>query len=233
MLPLAILAGGFGTRLGSLTKDYPKCLLEINGRPFVDWQLELLCKNGYSDFVFCVSYKSEIIQDYLGDGNQFGARIRYSLDGEKQLGTGGAIRKALPFLGDKFGVIYGDSYLPIPYSLVQEKFIKSNLDGLMTVYKNSNEFDVSNAEYANDYIIDYDKDARNVKMKHIDFGLSYFSARIFSDRKLGACFDLSEIVKELAKNRQLGGFEASTRFYEIGSEIGLQEFSDHLRKVML
>jgi hypothetical protein len=52
MLPLAILAGGYATRLGALTTEIPKCLIEINGRPFVDWQLELLIKNGYSEFIF-------------------------------------------------------------------------------------------------------------------------------------------------------------------------------------
>jgi NDP-sugar pyrophosphorylase family protein len=58
MLPLAILAGGYATRLGSLTTETPKCLVEINGRPFVDWQLDLLMEHGYSKFIFCVSFKS-------------------------------------------------------------------------------------------------------------------------------------------------------------------------------
>ena len=66
MLPIAILAGGYATRLGSLTKELPKCLIEINGRPFVDWQLDLLQNSGYSEFVFCVSYKSNLVQEHLG-----------------------------------------------------------------------------------------------------------------------------------------------------------------------
>ena len=105
MLPLAILAGGYATRLGSLTKEIPKCLIEVNGKPFVDWQLDLLIKNGFSDFVFCTSYKSNLVEKYLGDGSNRGVSIRYSLDGETQLGTGGAVLKALPILGETFGVI--------------------------------------------------------------------------------------------------------------------------------
>ena len=122
MLPLAILVGGYGTRLGSLTKEVPKCLIEINGRPFVDWQLDLLVANGFSDFVFCVSHKSKVIQNYLGDGANRDISIRYSTDGATQLGTGGAIQKALSKLGDNFGVIYGDSYLPINYQAVEQDF---------------------------------------------------------------------------------------------------------------
>ena len=124
MLPIAILAGGYATRLGSLTKELPKCLIEINGRPFVDWQLDLFLNYGYSEFVFCVSYKSNLVQEYLGDGSDRGISIQYSLDGETQLGTGGAILNALPKLGKVFGVIYGDSYLPINYRLVEQEFLK-------------------------------------------------------------------------------------------------------------
>ena len=123
MLPLAVLAGGFATRLGELGRNSPKCLIKVNGRPFVDWQLDLLTKNGYSDFVFCVSYKSDAIQKYLGDGSNRGVNIEYSFDGEIQLGTGGAIQKALPKLGELFGVIYGDSYLPIDYFSAEQVFL--------------------------------------------------------------------------------------------------------------
>ena len=140
MLPLAILAGGYATRLGALTTETPKCLLEINGRPFVDWQLELLIKNGYSEFIFCISYKSDLVQEYLGNGRGRGISIQYSLDGRTQLGTGGAIQNALPKLGDKFGVIYGDSYLPTNYIAVERNFLNSRSQALMAVYKNQNQY---------------------------------------------------------------------------------------------
>ena len=144
MLPLAILAGGYATRLGALTAETPKCLIEINGRPFVDWQLELLIKNGYSEFIFCVSYKSDLVQKYLGNGRDRGVSIQYSLDGRRQLGTGGAIQNALPKLGDKFGVIYGDSYLPTNYFALEKSFLHSKSQALMAVYENQDRFDFSN-----------------------------------------------------------------------------------------
>ena len=231
MLPVAILAGGFGTRLGSLTRDFPKCLIEINGRPFVDWQLDLLIKNGYREFVFCVSYKSELIQRHLGDGSGRGVNIRYSKDGDTQLGTGGAIHKAIPILGNEFGVIYGDSYLPINYLQVEQQFLTSQALALMTVYENQNQFDKSNVEFNEGQILDYEKDSTNQSMHHIDYGITFFRKGAFHSWGEKLSFDLSKVCNQLAKDKQIDGFEVSERFYEVGSVLGIKEFSTYLRKV--
>lgn len=231
MLPLAILAGGYATRLGSLTKETPKCLIEINGRPFVDWQLDLLIDNGYSDFVFCLSYKSNLVQNHLGDGSARGVRIRYSFDGETQLGTGGAIQKALPKLGSVFGVIYGDSYLPINYWQVEQHFLATQAYALMTVYKNQNQFDKSNVEFIDGKLLNYEKDTGNKNMQHIDYGITFFREAAFQPWADQSSFDLSKVCHQLAKNKQLDGFEVHDRFYEIGSILGIDEFTQYLRKV--
>jgi MurNAc alpha-1-phosphate uridylyltransferase len=229
MLPIAILAGGFATRLGNLTAEVPKCLIEINGRPFVDWQLDLLMRYGYSDFIFCVSYKSDAVQDYLGNGSERGARIQYSLDGDTQLGTGGAIQKALPKLGDAFAVIYGDSYLPTNYMTAEQFFLKSKSNALMTVYKNRNEFDSSNVEFIDGVLINYEKGSNSRKMHHIDYGITFFRDAAFHPWRNHTTFDLSEVFHELATRGDLLGFEVFERFYEIGSLRGIEEFSQYLR----
>jgi NDP-sugar pyrophosphorylase family protein len=230
MLPLAILAGGYATRLGSLTKDLPKCLIEISGRPFIEWQLDLLIKNGYSDFVFCLSHKSEMVQEYLGDGSSRGVKIRYSLDGETQLGTGGAIQKALPALGEAFAVLYGDSYLPMDYLTVEKKFLNSPNLALMTVYENKNEFDVSNVEFIEGNLRRYQKGSSSKNMHHIDYGLTYFRSRAFLPYSDRSVFDLSEVCHSLTTQGNMDGFEVFGRFYEIGSVQGIHELSEYLRK---
>ena len=230
MLPIAILAGGYASRLGSLTRDLPKCLIEINGRPFVDWQLDLLLNNGYSEFVFCVSHKSNLVQEYLGDGSDRGINIQYSFDGETQLGTGGAILNALPKLGKVFGVIYGDSYLPINYRLVEQEFLKVKSNGLMTVYRNENQFDASNVEFLDGKLIDYQKGVINKNMKYIDYGMTFFRQEAFRPWTDQSTFDLSIVCHQLAKEGQLEGFEVFERFYEVGSVQGIEELSQHLRK---
>jgi len=228
MLPIAILAGGFATRLGSLTKDFPKCLIEVNGRAFVEWQLDLLARNGYSDLVFCVSYKSDMVQEHLGDGSRWGVKINYSLDGEIQLGTGGAIRNALPLLGESFGVLYGDSYLPINYKEVEGEFLSKNATALMTVYQNDNLYDASNVEFKDGRLLNYQKGIRDKKMTHIDYGLTYFQGDAFNYWLKEVSFDLSEVCHTLSNQKKLLGFEVFDRFYEIGSVGGIQEFSEFL-----
>jgi NDP-sugar pyrophosphorylase family protein len=231
MMPLAILAGGYATRLGALTTEIPKCLIEINGRPFVDWQLELLIKNGYSEFIFCVSYKSDLVQEYLGNGKDRGISIQYSLDGPTQLGTGGAIQKALPKLGDKFGVMYGDSYLPTNYFVAEEKFLNSRSQALMAVYENQNQFDSSNVEFVNGKLVNYEKGTDNKEMRHIDYGVTFFRDVAFLPWRDQSSFDLSEVCHQLAKEKQLDGYEVFERFYEIGSIQGIEELSQYLRRV--
>jgi NDP-sugar pyrophosphorylase family protein len=230
MLPLAILAGGYATRLGSLTKETPKCLIKVNGRPFVDWQLDLLVKNGFTKVVFCISYKSDLIQNYLGDGSDRGIQIQYSIDGAVQLGTGGAIQKAIPILGSKFGVIYGDSYLPINFSIVEKFFLHSESSALMTVYENQGKFDFSNVEFIDGKIVDYEKGKSSDKMQHIDYGITYFNEIAFRPWVDQSSFDLSVVSHHLAREKQLDGFEVFERFYEIGSIGGIEEFSRYLRK---
>jgi len=230
MLPMAILSGGYATRLGRLTKDVPKCLVEINGRPFVDWQLDLLMEGGYSDFVFCVSYKSDLVQDHLGDGSDLGVQIRYSLDGNHQLGTGGSIQKALPLLGEEFAVIYGDSYLPINYREVEKNFLASTGLAMMVIYKNQNNFDVSNVEYGPGALVNYQKGLASSRMQHIDYGLTYFRSAAFPALIGPTSFDLADRCHQLSKELKLEGFEVSDRFYEIGSLSGIEEFSKYLGK---
>ena len=230
MLPIAVLAGGFATRLGSLTKDLPKCLVEINGKPFVEWQIELLRAAGYSEFVFCISYKSDQVQEHLGSGSKWGVDIQYSMDGEAQLGTGGAINKAIPKLGNEFAVIYGDSFLPTDYGQIETQFLNSTKPALMTVFQNLNALDKSNVEYQNGTLIEYAKGSTNPRMRHIDYGLSYFRSVVFDCYQSNACFDLAELSSKLAKTGKLEGFEVYERFYEIGSIEGLKELNTLLAK---
>jgi len=230
MFPIAVLAGGYATRLGCLSSDLPKCMIEINGKPFIDWQLKLLIDAGYKEFVFCVSHKSDQITNYLGNGSRYSVHFRYSLDGDKQLGTGGAIKKALPMLGENFAVIYGDSYLPINFAEVERAFLKSSALSLMTVFENNNKLGDSNVVFLNDEIIDYDKDTKNLQMRHIDYGLNYFKKEAFNDFLGAETFDLASLSAYLLKTQNLIGFEIFTRFYEVGSVQGIRELSNYLKE---
>jgi NDP-sugar pyrophosphorylase family protein len=229
MLPIAILAGGLATRLGPITRDVPKSLININGIPFINWQLNLLKDSGYENFVLCLSHQSELVIEHVGDGSKFGVNIEYSLDGSKQLGTGGAVRKALPLLGDKFAVIYGDSYLPINFNEVESAFLNSRALGLMTVFRNLGQFDTSNVEFLGNKVIEYKKGGKETRMKFIDYGITYFKSEAFKAKHIGDAFDLASLLSDLSSTQKLDGFEVFNRFYEIGSNLGIQEFSTYMK----
>src|SRR5687767_5305656 len=142
--PVAILAGGLATRLHPLTESIPKALVKIHGEPFLAHQLRLLRNRGIDRVTMCTGFLGEMIEEYLGNGERFGIRVSYSHDGPVLLGTGGAIRRALPLLDEKFFVLYGDSYLPCDYAAVQNAFLDSARPGLMTVYRNQGQWDSSN-----------------------------------------------------------------------------------------
>ena len=228
-IPVAILAGGLATRLRPITEKIPKSLVSVAGKPFLAHQLELLHARGIRRAVVCVGHLGEMIQRDFGDGSAFGVRLDYSFDGPQLLGTGGAIKRALPLLGDDFFVLYGDSYLPVAYHPIAEFFRRSGKLGCMTVYRNEGRYDTSNVVFQNAQIVVYDKNNRSPQMQYIDYGLSLFKAPVFSSYALGQPFDLAEVMGKLVRERQLAGYEVHERFYEMGSPAGLAELESLLQ----
>lgn len=228
-LPLAILAGGMASRLGAITERVPKSLLEVAGEPFIAHQLRLLAAQRICDVVICCGHLGGMIADFVGDGSQFGCRLRYSFDGPPLLGTGGAIRKALPMLGPQFWVMYGDSYLTAAFGPALRAFEDSGKLGLMTVFQNDDRWDASNVELAGGRIVRYDKREPSSEMRHIDYGLGMYSAEAFADWPEGSAFDLAEVQRCLIARGAMAGFEVAERFFEIGSAEGLAETDAFLR----
>jgi NDP-sugar pyrophosphorylase family protein len=227
-LPVAILAGGLATRLRPITADVPKALLDVAGRPFVEHQLDLLRRSGVERVVLCLGHLGEQVQTALGDGRRFGLSLAYAHDGGTLLGTGGALRHALPILGEAFLVLYGDSYLECDYAAVAHHFEASGRLGLMTVFRNEGRWDTSNVEYRDGHIVRYDKTDRTSAMTHIDWGLGALRAGALTGYPEGRPLDLATVYRDLLARGQLATWEASQRFYEIGSPAGLDETRRHL-----
>jgi NDP-sugar pyrophosphorylase family protein len=114
-LPVLILAGGLGTRLRTVLADRPKALAPIQDRPFLELQIELLAQQGLREFVLCIGYMGEQIQAYFGDGSRWDVQIHYSIEGERLMGTAGAIKNAAPWIHERALVLNGDTYFEIDY----------------------------------------------------------------------------------------------------------------------
>ena len=229
MMPaVALLVGGYARRLYPVTKTIPKAMMAVAGKPFIAHQLALLKKNGITKVVICSGYLSKQIENFVGDGKEFGLSVDFSLDGEKLLGTGGAIKKALPLLGDIFFVMYGDSYLTIDFKSVYDFFLSQNKKGLMTVLRNRDKWDKSNIVFKNGKIINYDKKEKTRDMEYVDYGLSMLRKSAFDDAGNAEVFDLAVLYKSLIAKEQISGYEVKSRFYEIGSARGLAETEEYL-----
>jgi NDP-sugar pyrophosphorylase family protein len=225
MLPVAILAGGLATRLGSLTEKLPKALVSVAGEPFVVRQLRLLQKSGISHVILCVGHMGEMVERAIGDGRKFGLRVEYSYDGAALLGTAGAIRIALPKLGPYFFVMYGDSYLACDYAAIERALFQSGKLALMTVFCNQGQWDASNVEFEDGNILAYSKKDCTSRMRFIDYGLGVFRAEAFQATQPS---DMADVYVDLLQKHELAGMEVHQRFYEIGSPAGLQELESLL-----
>jgi len=227
--PMCILAGGLGTRLGDRVRDTPKPLLEVAGEPFLVHQLRLLAGHGAREVVLCVGYRGEQIESRIGS-ERFGIRISYSFDAPELDGTLGAIRRALPLLGERFLVLYGDTYLRIDYAEAVRRWRKSGLPAMMSVLHNEGRWDTSNVRYADGRVLAYDKRAPTPGMHWIDYGLGGLTVDALS-MVADAEGELAELYRQLAALGALCGYEASERFYEIGTPSGLREADAFLRSL--
>lgn len=226
---VCILAGGLGTRLGDRAGGLPKPLVEVAGQPFLLHQLRLLADHGARHVVLCVGYRGSLIEEVIGHG-RFGVRIDYSYDGPDLDGTLGAVRRALPLLGERFLFLYGDTYLDIDYRAAERSWRSSGRPALMTVLHNEGRWDASNAAYRDGVVERYDKRNPTSDMEWIDYGLGGLASSVLdlvgADER-----DLSALQAVLAERGLLSGFEATERFYEIGSPDALEETEGFLRSV--
>ena len=227
--PVAILAGGLATRLRPKTITIPKALLEVADQPFIVHQLALLHSAGFRRAVLCLGYLGEQIETLLGDGSSYGMHLIYSFDGPRLLGTGGALKHALGSLGDRFVVLYGDSYLPVDYRAVIEAFRRGRKPALMTVFHNDGRWDTSNVSFESGQIRCYNKRVPTPDMRYIEYGVGVLTDRAFATFVDEEVFDLADLYGRLVANSQMAAYEAKERFYEIGSPEGLAELDRLLR----
>jgi NDP-sugar pyrophosphorylase family protein len=220
----AILSGGLATRLRPLTEKIPKALVEVAGKTFIDRQLTLLRRKGIRHVVLCLGYMGQQVEQLVGTGEPWDLKVDYSYDGPELLGTAGALQKARGYLGDRFWVLYGDSYLDFDYQDVSAHFEREGAGkfGLMTVFANQNRWDTSNVIFRNGRILRYDKRKLNPEMLHIDYGAAILRMSALDQIPKGP-YDLADLYSQLVDSGLMLGYEITERFYEIGSYQGIQD----------
>lgn len=230
MYTVAILAGGLGTRMAQRTGPaLPKALLEVAGRPFIDFKLDQLAAGGAGSVVLLTGHGGDAIAGHVGDGSRFGLDVAVVPDGDVLLGTGGALRRALPRLGSPFWVTYGDTLLSVPMAAVEQEFARAGRAGVMVVLRNRDAWDPSNVAIRDGLVTEYRKGAPPGTYEYIDYGMSILTTATFTGFPADSPFDLGAVLQRLIAQRELAAFAVADRFYEIGSEGGYRATDAHLR----
>ena len=208
VIRVAVLCGGFGTRLGELTRDVPKPMIAIGGRPYLERVLQSFAERGLRELVLLTGYKHEVIEQHFGDGTAFGMTIRYSRETEP-LGTGGALREARALLGERFVLTFGDVLRRFDY----DRFVQQHDGNCLAVYPRVT---VGNTEIDGDRVVRFDKHAPG--LPYIDAGFSVMQTNTLDLLpREGACSFEEIVYATLAKRRQLDAEVVDLDFYDIGT----------------
>jgi NAD(P)-dependent dehydrogenase (short-subunit alcohol dehydrogenase family)/choline kinase len=224
----AVWAGGLATRLRPLTETIPKALIEVAGRPLILHQPALPWANGIEHVVVCLGYRGAQLVATLRHEPQPALDVDVVHDGDHLLGTAGALRGVSAKLGSAFFVLYGDSYLTCPFEPVQSAFEAASKLGLMTVFRNNGQFDRSNIVFRDGKILVHDKRLHTPDMLHIDYGLGILNTEALARVPTDVPYDLAALYADLLGEGQLAAYEATERFYEIGSTEGLEDTRAYL-----
>jgi len=227
---MVIFCGGLATRLGDHAKDIPKSMIQIEGKPFLEYQIEMLKKQSIKDIVLCAGHLSEKIIEYFGNGEKYGVNIQYSHDGDKPLGPIGALKKAESLLENIFFTMYGDSYVFIDFKRVYSYFSQYDKKALMVVYQNNDRYDISNIVVNNGRVTRYNQE-KTPDMKYIDYGVQIFRKKILKNIQKNTFFSTKDFFPKLIKENELLAFEANKRFYHIGNLKALEEFKKYVKTI--
>lgn len=227
-LPVAVLAGGRGTRLGARVEDVPKPLVEVAGEPFLFHPLRRLATSGVSRVVLCVGYLGEQIEEVVGS-RRFGMDVAYSYDGPGLDGTLGALRRAQPLLGERFLVLYGDTILTLDYRELTDAWDRSALPAVMAVLENRGRWGPSNTQVRDGLVVAHDKVVPTPEMTWIDYGVGGLTAETLGQVAPSES-DLSTLYGSLASAGELCAFSVTQRFYEIGTPTALAEAEAYLAR---
>jgi len=230
-MKVLILAGGFGTRLKEVIHDRPKVMAPINGKPFLEFVLDVLRKNGIEEIVISVGYLGSYIKNYFGNGEAFGLKIRYS-DEHRPLGTGGAVKAAEELFKDPFFVLNGDTLLDTNYKKIWEFHQKKKSKATMVLVKRR---ETSESGFVNQKqngrIISFVEKPKAKKEGLVNSGTYIFSPGITRSIKNKKRFSLEkDLFPKLAQSGDLYGFKISGDFIDIGSPANYQEVQKVLSK---
>jgi MurNAc alpha-1-phosphate uridylyltransferase len=220
-----ILAAGYGKRLRPLTDSTPKPLLPVGGKPLMQHHIERLAAVGITDLVINTSWLAEQIENYFGDGSDFGVSIHWSRE-QQPLETGGGIANALPLLGDgPFLLINGDIWTDVPLGPIVDKKLSGDLDGWLLLVENPEHNPLGDFGLVEAQLVG------EASEKYTFSGISLLRPELFSDAVLpGPCFPLRDILRPAIDSRRIGGQLYTGQWCDAGTVERYRQIDNQLQQ---
>jgi histidinol-phosphate phosphatase family protein len=225
-----ILAGGRGTRLGPLTLTRPKPMVEIQGRPFLEYQIEQLCEQGFKRVLLLLGYLPEVVRDYFGNGRPWGIKIEYSVSAVDDE-TGRRLKLAEPFLDPHFLLLYCDNYWPMAMDKMWAHFVTSRAPAMITVYSNKDGYTRNSVRVESDSFVSiYDKSCTHPDLNGVEVSYAILNREIVHQLSDANVLFETAVYPILAQRRQLTAFVTDHRYFSVGAPHRLPLTEDFFRR---
>ncbi len=211
-----ILAGGRGERLRPWTDIRPKPMIEIHGKPFLEYNLEMLREQGVERVVLLLGYLAEVVQDYFGDGSRWGLHINYSVTPVED-NTGLRLKRAEHLLDDCFLLLYCDNYWPMRLERMWQHFLSSGAPALLTVYGNKDGYTKDTLAVDAGFISAFDKKRLTPGLKGVEISYGIFRKDLVTSLPEGNISFEETLYPVLAREHKLAAFVTDHRYYSVGS----------------
>ena len=212
-----ILAGGRGQRLRPLTDIRPKPMIEIHGKPFLQYQVELLRDQGFERLLLLLGYLPEIVQHYFGDGSRWGIKIDYSATPVED-NTGLRLKKAAHLLDDCFLLVYCDNYWPMRMEQMWARFVEAGAPAMLTVYSNNDGYTKDTLRVDTDgFLTLFDKQRRAPQLKGVEISYGIFRKELVTGLPDGNLSFEETLYPSLAQQHQLAAYVTHHRYYSVGA----------------
>ena len=219
-----ILAGGRGTRLMPLTKDLPKPLVQVGGKPFLRWQLTYLRDQGVREATLLVAHMANKIIDYFKTHPIDDLSISYSIENEP-LGTGGALKNALHQLPESFWLFNGDSFLPLDLRAMASFHALNRWEATIAAVSSDRVSVSGNLRVKEGKVLEYNREA---EFAHVDGGVYLISKNLVREGPTGQA-DLGVFWQGGIQRGTIGAYMVNDRFFDIGTPERLKTFEQHLK----
>lgn len=212
-----ILAGGRGTRMAPLTDTRPKAMIEFHGKPFLEYILEQLREQGFTEVLLLLGYLPEAIVDHFGDGSRLGLAVDYSITDPDDL-TAHRMKVAAPQLHERFLLLYCDNYWPLRMDDLWDRYVRSGKPAQITVYANEDGYSRDSVIVGEDGAVTvFDRSRTTPGLSGVEIGYAILERSV-----LALLPDEDELFEQavyppLAARGELGAYVTRHRYYSVGT----------------